>query len=87
METVFEELSKLEGERGWRGGRIVEELESVDGEPKLLVRDLHIAKDRVMSTSAHLMNVSCDSTRPTPTHLVMVRHFDEEAVQQSRSDC
>lgn len=58
MGTVSEELSKLEDERGWREGRIVEELESVDGEPKLLVRDL-----------------------------VTVRHFDEEAVQQSRSDC
>ena len=52
---VFEELSKLEDERGWRGGRIVEELESVDGEQKLLVRDLHIAKDRFKSTSARFV--------------------------------
>jgi hypothetical protein len=42
--TVSEELSKLEDERGWRGGRIVGELENVDGEQKLLVRDLHSQK-------------------------------------------
>jgi hypothetical protein len=59
--TVSEELSKLEDERGWRGGRIVGELESVDGEQKLLVRDLRIAKDRVESTSAHFMKMSCNN--------------------------
>lgn len=61
MGTVSEELSKLEDERGWRGGRIVGELESVDGEQKLLVRDLRIAKDRVESTSACFVKVSCDN--------------------------
>lgn len=61
MGTVSEELSKLEDERGWRGGRIVGELESVDGEQKLLVRDLRIAKDRVESTSARFVKVSCDN--------------------------
>jgi hypothetical protein len=55
--TVCEELSMLEGERGWREGRTVEELESVDGEQKLLVRDLHIAKDRVKPTSARFEKI------------------------------